>query len=142
MGTIINSKVFRGVSVQGKIVSGLAKNGTVFYKKTPTIASLNITPNTGSAPYVLSAIFTDQSMIDNVVYGIKTTISYLYGSCGVPLFSGDNAQQETSVSLLQTGSYTYTGELAPGYCYVISVFIYRISDNVVVSSATTKIDNL
>ena len=33
MGTIFNSKVFKGVSIAGKIVKGMVKNGVTFYEK-------------------------------------------------------------------------------------------------------------
>lgn len=32
MGTVFNSKVFKGVSISGKIAKGMAKNGVVFWK--------------------------------------------------------------------------------------------------------------
>lgn len=40
MGTVVNGKVWAGACVSGKVVSGLVKNGVVFYKKeipTPSI---------------------------------------------------------------------------------------------------------
>ena len=36
MRTIFNSKVFKGVSIAGKNVKGMAKNGVVFWKSLPT----------------------------------------------------------------------------------------------------------
>lgn len=36
MNTIFNSKVFKGVSIEGKIVKGMVKNGVVFWQTLPT----------------------------------------------------------------------------------------------------------
>ena len=52
MGTVFNSKVFKGVSVAGKIVKGMAKNGLVFWKvQVPTdyILAYDFNGNTADA---------------------------------------------------------------------------------------------
>lgn len=51
MGTIFNSKVFKGVSIAGKTVKGMVKNGVVFWKSLPTdyILAYSFNGNTSDA---------------------------------------------------------------------------------------------
>lgn len=41
MGTIINGNKWAGACVNGNIVSGLVKNGAVFYKKNADLLQIN-----------------------------------------------------------------------------------------------------
>ena len=94
MGTIFNSKVFKGISVAGKIVRGMAKNGVVFWQDIDVEVGIfaSKTVITDTEKYALDKFVKDLKQAN--LYGKIKVLYPMLGStstsCSFDLISSNN----------------------------------------------------
>ena len=94
MGTIFNSKVFKGVSVAGKIVEGMAKNGVVFWQDIDVEVGIfaSKTVLTDTEKYALDKFVKDlkQANLYDKIKVLYPMIGSTSSSCSLDLISSNN----------------------------------------------------
>ena len=94
MGTIFNSKVFKGVSIAGKIVKGMAKNGVVFWQDVDEEVGIfaSKTAISDAEKYALDKFVKDlkQANLYDKIKVLYPMIGSTSTSCSFDLISSNN----------------------------------------------------
>lgn len=99
-------------------------------------------PNSGSAPYVLTAIFESKNLIDGVNYSLELRGASLVGSCPLPSFTSTNNATGVT-SFLASDTYTISSPSIPeGSCNVQNLIIRNVVTGAVVSNQYVSISNV
>lgn len=104
--------------------------------------AFTVTPTRGVAPYFLSAIIENPESIDGVNYVASVKSSTAVGSC--PPKGLLSPLSPTAIQKLINGESINPmyGNVAVGSCRTSTLEITRVSDNVVIATANTEIDNV
>lgn len=104
--------------------------------------AFTVAPTSGDSPYILSADIINSGEIDGVEYEASVRSSLGTGSC--PAFGSSTPLSSALVNeLLTTGSVeTGLSSVPVGNCRAFTIRISRVSDGVLVSTASTFVDNV
>lgn len=103
--------------------------------------ALTVTPTSGDAPYALSADVDAPLSVDGVHYRANLTTTEAIGSCPA-LGTGGSFTPSFVNSLVNGASLNYNATVVSGSCRTFTLRLYRVSDNVVVSTASATVDNV
>lgn len=97
------------------------------------------TPSSGSGPYVISGDFTNKDSLNGIHYEIVIRYSTEVGSCPDPL----GVNRETFVAdIMRDGQITRTDPVLSGSCAAYKIEIIDLSDNSIIETQTTAINNV
>lgn len=102
--------------------------------------AFNVTPTSGAPPYVLSATFAEQYLIDGVRYLLRARNSTSTGVC--PTVGTTMAPAEYAEQLLSVGTYTIIGPVASGSCRTTTLQIVNVLTGAVVSESSVNVSNI
>ena len=98
-------------------------------------------PNSGSAPYTLTASFDNVDMLSSGDYTLSLTSGVSASFC--PSFSTGGVNfPDLVASLIATGSAVYNTSVPVGSCRSFNLFIRSVDSNEVVSPSHLVVDNM
>ena len=101
-----------------------------------------VTPTSGPSPYILTADIAAKVGINGGYYTASVSSSVAVGSCpaqgvSVPL-SASAVETLLNVGSVNSG----VGTIPAGSCRTFTLYIRRVSDNVVITESSVSVDNV
>lgn len=107
----------------------------------PVIESFTVEPTSGTAPYTLSAVFSNKDYLNDVDYSLKSFVFTSLGIC--PVASGIvNNYQPIAVSILAIGYWVESDTVSVGDCRGYKLQIVREADGRVMQQSVVYVSNL
>lgn len=102
--------------------------------------AFEVTPTSGEAPYLFTAIIDNASLIDGVLYTATVMYSTSPNSC--PLEGNSTPWNAGQINDLINGNGTTVNtSVNPGICRTWTLNVFRVSDSTVVASSSVSVDN-
>ena len=99
-----------------------------------------VTPTSGAAPYLLTASFAEQHLINGMVYVLRVRSSTEVGVC--PLVGFTLNPTFWATNLLENGSQSVLNNVPSGSCRTTTLQIVELSSNTIVSQMSVNVSNV
>lgn len=107
----------------------------------PSLVSWVVSPSTGVAPYVLTAVFNNKELLDGVNYRLESAIVDNVGSCVTNINAGVNDQARAN-TILATNGLTAMQTVNTGSCRAFILRIRDIPNNTIIQGLIAHVDNV